>query len=243
MANTTFGRTGAETRVPKAAEVARWLPLGAVAGPVIFTIAWLALGFVSRGYTAWGTYVPYSPVHQGVSGLGLGVSGPYMNAAFLINGVLSLIGVVAICQTVPGLTGAARWTCTVLLAMPSVGSMIDGVFTLESFMPHFFGFGLVLGTIVGFPVTGFQLRRLGRWHRFGTWLIVAGPLTLVLAALYFATFSPTIAGTEAGIAGLTERLLIVEVQGCFVALAWLAMRSRRATVQPAVLAKRDAAVA
>jgi hypothetical protein len=39
------------------------LALAAVAGPLIFTGAWLVLGFLSPGYTLWGTRVaPYSPV-------------------------------------------------------------------------------------------------------------------------------------------------------------------------------------
>ena len=61
------------------------IALGAAAGPAVFTLTWLVLGFVSRGYTAWGVYVPYSPIHQGVSGLGLGETALYMNAAFIVN--------------------------------------------------------------------------------------------------------------------------------------------------------------
>ena len=41
-------------------EPARWLALGAVAGPVLFTFAWFILGFLSPGYTLFGSLIaPY----------------------------------------------------------------------------------------------------------------------------------------------------------------------------------------
>lgn len=47
-----------------------------------------ALGFLSPGYTLWGTHIaPYSPVSQPVSGLGLGPTAPFMNAAFVLSGI------------------------------------------------------------------------------------------------------------------------------------------------------------
>ena len=212
-----------------ATPVARWLPLGLVAGPVLFTVAWLVLGFVSPGYTAWGAYIPYSPIHQGVSGLGLGPTGPFMNAAFLANGVLTAAGVVDVFRAIPELSRRARWICAALLMLPALGSVTDGVFTLDAFLLHNLGFGLVLTTVVSFPVTGVLLRRVPSWRGFGTWLIAGGPLTLALTAAFFMTFTPTIAGAETGIAGLMERLLILEVQAWYVALGWLAFRNQGET--------------
>src|ERR1700719_2319464 len=73
--------------------LAPWLSLGAGAGPILFTIAWLVLGFLSPGYSLWGTRIaPYSPISQPLSGLGLGPTGPYMNAAFVLHGLLILAG-------------------------------------------------------------------------------------------------------------------------------------------------------
>jgi hypothetical protein len=60
--------------------------------------------------------------------------------------------------------------------------------------------------------------------RFGTALMAAGPVTLVLTVLYFATFTPTIQGIQTGVAGLTERILVLEIQAWYVALGWLAYR-------------------
>ncbi len=209
-------------------EATRWLALGAVAGPVLFTLAWFILGFLSPGYTAWGTRIaPYSPISQGISGLGLGITAPFMNTAFVLCGLLLLAGAVGIFQGIREMGAVARWSCTVLLALSALGSVVDGIFTLESFLPHMVGFLLgIASPVLSFVVIGLLLRRVPRWQRFGSWLLLGSPLTLVLAVLYFLTFSPTVAGTQTGVAGLTERILAVEVQAWFVAMGWLAFRRR-----------------
>jgi hypothetical protein len=204
----------------------RWLALGAVAGPVLFTVAWFVLGFLSPGFTIFGTEIaPYSPVSAGISGLGLGRTAALMNAAFVLNGLLLAVGVVGTFHSIREMSAGARWCCIVLLGLAPLGSTMDGVFTLESFFPHFVGFALAIGPpILTFPITGLLLRRIPRWRRFGNRLLLGGPLTLALLVLYFATFSPTAAGAKTGVAGLTERILITEVLAWFVALGWLASR-------------------
>jgi hypothetical protein len=215
-----------QTRAP---EPARWLALGAVAGPVLFTAAWFVLGFLSPGFTIFGTKIaPYSPISAGISGLGLGPTAPVMNAAFMLNGLLLAVGVVGTFHSIRELSTGARWACTVLLGLAPLGSIMDGIFTLASFLPHFLGAGLAMGApVLSFLVTGLLLRRVPRWRRFANQLLLGSPLTLALLVLYFATFSPTAAGAKTGVAGLTERILIVEVLAWFVAMGWLAFRSRR----------------
>src|ERR1700730_868461 len=100
----------------------QWLARGAVGGPVLFTLGWFVLGFVSPGYTMWGTRVaPYSIISQPLSGLGLGPTGPYMNAAFILSGLLVMAGAVGIFRAIPELGPTARWICTLLLALPGLG--------------------------------------------------------------------------------------------------------------------------
>ena len=212
-------------------EVQRWmgradrlpLELAAVAGPVLLTAAWLVLGAMSPGYTVWGTHVaPYSPVSQPISGLGLGPTGPYMNAAFIVSGLLMVAGAFGIFERFP--EWRWRYVCAALLALPGLGSVLDGLFTFQTFFMHFVGFALALTTIATFPIVGFLVRRLPTWRSVGTGLIIAGPLTALLTVLYFATFTPTVQGIQTGIAGLTERLLILEIQAWYVALGWIAFR-------------------
>jgi hypothetical protein len=219
----------ADRRTPAAlatAEAARWLALGAVAGPVLFTLAWVILGFVSPGYTAWGIrFAPYSPISQPISGLGLGPTAPFMNAAFVLYGLLLLVGVVGIFQSIREFGAGSRWTCTVLFALSALGAAMDGIFTLQSFFPHFVGYGLGSGMpVIGFLVTGLSLRRIPHWRRLGSWLLLASPLTLVLLALSLVTFNQSAIEAGQGIAGLTERILILEAPIWFVAMGWLAFR-------------------
>jgi hypothetical protein len=222
--------TGTRVTTTKPPAVARKAPrrmaVGAVAGPILFTLAWFVLGFLSPGFTVFGTEIaPYSPVSAGISGLGLGRTAPFMNTAFVLSGLLLGVGVYGTFQGIREMSPAARWWCTGLLWLVPLGSIVDGIFTLESFLPHLVGAGLGFATpVLSFLVTGLLLRRIPRWRRFANRLILGSPLTLALVILYFATFSPTAEGAKTGIAGLTERILAVEVLAWFVAMGWLAIR-------------------
>ncbi|MGF6883225.1 putative membrane protein [Nocardia sp. GAS34] len=211
----------ASTRPPAAIPpTRRLLPLTVAAGPLLFTLAWIVLGCLSPGYTLWGhTFTHYSPISQSISGLGIGVTAPWMNTAFILSGLLLSIGVVAVFDTIPDHPSRARTRLIVLLAASGIGVVMDGVFTLRQIMPHTLGFLLAVGTpIISFPMTGSYLRKHPRWRSIGTLLHVAGPLTLLLTIAYFATFTPTADGAEHGIAGLVERVLATEVLLCFAIL-------------------------
>jgi hypothetical membrane protein len=211
----------------QAPNTARRLALGAVAGPALFTLAWLVLGFLSPGYTLFGTLIaPYSPISQPISGLGLGPTGAFMNAAFMLSGLVLLVGVAGIFQTVrPSGRRSAGRVSAALLALSPLGLVVAGSFTLEAVMPHLLGFLLATGTpVASFLTTGLLLRGIPGWRRFGTWLLLASPLTLVLLVGFFLTFDPAAAGANVGMAGLVQRVLAVEVQAWFVAMGWPAYR-------------------
>jgi hypothetical protein len=219
----TLHRLATPTIAEPTRATSSYFALGAVVGPILFTLGWFVLGFISPGYTMWGARIaPYSVISQPLSGLGLGPTGPLMNATFVLSGLLIVAGAAGIFRSIPRLSPAARWAGTVLLALPGLGAVVDGVFTLEHFFLHFVGFSLALTTVVGFPIIGLLLRRVAGWRRLGSWLIVAGPVTLALTALYFVTFTPTIEGVQHGVAGLTERMLVIELQAWYVAMGWLA---------------------
>src|SRR5258707_6740703 len=83
----------AASAAPRSTRIGHWLALGAVVGPLLFTGAWLVLGFVSPGYTVFGVHIaPYSPITQPISGLGLGPTAMYMNAAFVLSGLILAAG-------------------------------------------------------------------------------------------------------------------------------------------------------
>lgn len=206
----------------------RWLALAAVLGPVAFTLAWLVLGSISSGYQMWDVVVPsYSPVSQPISGLGMSSTAPYMNTAFVSLGVLLILGAHGMFKNIPQLSPKARRAATVLFALPGVGAIVDGIFNLESFMLHFMGFGLVVVfAMVGFAVVGRLLRRIATWKHWGTSLMIASPVTLLLTVLYFATFNPENAGNNVGIGGLTQRILVTQILAWYALIAWRSFKLR-----------------
>jgi hypothetical protein len=213
----------------EAPEATRWLALSAVAGPVLFTLAWFVLGFLSPGFTIFGTEIlPYSPISQPISGLGLGLTAPFMNAAFVISGILLMAGVIGVLQT-PTIRAsdrsALRWACAALLALSPLGLVVAGIFTLEDPFPHLIGFLLATGTpVLSFLAAGFFPRGIPRWRRSGTWLLLGSPLTLLLVVLFFLTFDQAATVAGHGVAGLTQRILALEVFAWFVAMGWRAFR-------------------
>jgi hypothetical membrane protein len=208
----------------------RWtqrLALGTIAGPVLFTLAWIILGAISPGYTVAGTWIsPYSAVTQPISGLGLGETARYMNAAFVLSGLLLLAGVLGVARTM--LSGGRRVTrlaSATLLALTPVGLVIIGFFTLDKPVMHLLGAMLILATpVVSFPITGAHLRGLPGWRRFGNGLLLASPLTLLLFVVYNLSFDQAAVAAGHGYAGLTQRILFVEIFAWFVAMGWLAYR-------------------
>lgn len=217
----------------RAASIPRFLALGAVAGPVLFTLTWFILGFVSPGYTLFGHHFSdYSPVSQPISGLGMGATAPYLNTAFVVTGLLLIAGVIGVIRTLPPHRPALRrWSAT-LLACTGAGQVMCGIFDLEAMMLHTLGFALAAGTApIAFLLTGLYLRGLPHWRRFGNWLLLGSPLTLILLIAFFATFQPTADGAEHGIAGLVQRLLVLQLHGWFVALGTLAFLRARTGAQ------------
>lgn len=211
--------------------LARTLALGTVIGPSLFILAWLVLGIVSPGYTLFGhTFTEYSWISQPISGLGMGATAAYMNGAFVVTGLILTVGMVCVFRVVgtaerPTLRRAAL----VLLATTGIGQILCGVFNLEAVMPHMLGFLLAVGMpVVSFLVAGRFFRRVPGWRRFGTWMMLLGsPLTLLLLAAFFATFQPTADGAEHGVAGLVQRIGVLQVQAWFVVMGWLAYRRHR----------------
>jgi hypothetical protein len=211
----------------------RLLALGAVAGPALFTAAWIILGAISPGYTVAGTWIsPYSPITQPISGLGLGETGPYMNSVFVISGLLLLTGVIGVVRTLPpGGRPVGRVASLILLALSPIGLIVIGFFTLDAALMHTLGAMLILATpVISFLVTGLHVRRLPGWRALGNGLMMAAPLTLVLFVAYTMSFNQAAVAAGHGIAGLTQRVLFVEIWTWFVAMGWHAWRPNRRSV-------------
>jgi hypothetical protein len=198
------------------------LPLAALAGVVLFTVSWLVLGFVSPGYHLFDIVVePYSALAQPISGLGLGVTGPFMNTAFVVSGTLLALGAAGIGRWWPAARG--RVATSILLGLGGAGMAICGLFTFESVMMHLVGFLLAIGApSIGFLVAGVSLRRT--WPRFSAWLYVASALGIGGLVLFQLIFDPYRAGENAGFAGLEQRIVATIVIGTIAALGWVVSR-------------------
>lgn len=199
------------------------LAILAPVGAVLFTVAWLVLGFLSPGYRLFDLVIePYSPISQPISGLGLGVTAPWMNAAFVGGGVLVLIGTIAATRD---WTGGLRRTSAVLVSLVGLGMIVDGLFTLESVMLHLVGF--VLAVVL--PIVGFLLGAIA-WRRARPPLAVvlglAGIVALVLFVVFQVIFDPYAAGDNTGVAGLVQRALVTVVLAAVSAVAITAFRQR-----------------
>lgn len=201
------------------------LALLAPLGAFLFTLAWFVLGLVSPGYRLFDLVIePYSPISQPISGLGLGVTGPWMNAAFVIGGALVFTGTLGATTLVPR-TGFAR-VALALVSLVGVGMIVDGLFTLESVMLHLAGFLLAVPLpAVGFVLAGIVLRRIR--PLIATWLVVAGSAALVLFAVFMVIFDPYTAGSGEGVAGLVQRVLVTLVLATISMVGLAAFSGRR----------------
>lgn len=199
-------------------EAARWPALCSVVGPILFTLAWVVLGLLRPGY---------SSVSRPVSALGIGPNGSFMDAAFVVAGLLLIIGVIAALHGSEHNMGTvARWSCTLLLMLSPLGMLWAGIFTMNTLALHTLGAEVALGTpVITFPIVGLLLRRVQTWRRLGTWMLAAGPLTLALLVGFSTSVPPSEMVTGGGSFGLWQRALIVEVLSWYAAIGWRAFQS------------------
>lgn len=194
-----------------------WLARGSVAGALVLAAAWVVLGSLRPGY---------SFISQPISGLGVGPGGAVMNGAFVLNGLLFVAGPIGTFILIEEISAVARWSCAALLALSGVGAILCGLFTWESFAPHMLGSALgLVGPVFGFVAAGLVLRRSPLRRRLGSALLIGAALTLALVVGFFATFSVDAVEAGRGVAGLMERVLVVEIDAWYVALALAATRS------------------
>lgn len=203
---------------------ANWLALGAIAGPVLFILTWIILGFARPGY---------SVVRQSVSALGIGPHGGLMDTAFVVGALLIFAGIFGINQSVRASSdtrAGIRRLCMVLLALPAIGMLWAGIFNMHRITLHNIGAGLAFtAPILAFLVAGIVLRRSSGQRGIGDWLILASPLTVALLIGFFtsAPLSALKSVDGGGTLGIWERVLILEVFVWYVILGWRALHSRR----------------
>ena len=208
-----------------------------VTAVVLFTATWAVLGNLNDGYVLFDTVVTtYSAVSQPISGLGLGSTAAAMNTAFIAYGAIAMVSATGVGRLVRSVEPRAAGTVRLTFTLHGVGSVLVGVFTLEHMPLHSLGFLLVLAPIAGFVVVGRRSEGRNALSRLAHWLLrLAAPVSVLLLVAFFASFDPDAAGDNRGVAGLTQRLLILHVQGWTAATGIAAARAER---QLDVTAKR-----
>ncbi len=210
-----------------------WLALGTVIGPVLFTLAWVDLGVlqppIRNLYGVMGGIA--GAISNPISGLGVGPHAALFNTAFVVCGAIVLVGIVAAFEVADDSSRwRIRWTSTVLLALSPIGLALAGVFSLAtSIALHTIAAALLfIVPIAGFAVAGRYFRAIPNWRRLGTWLLYASPLTLLLVVAYAVSFNQAAVARGAGVAGLTERVLLVELHLWYAIIGWRAFRTATA---------------
>jgi hypothetical membrane protein len=211
--------------------LSRIASLGTIAGPVLFCAAWIVLGVLQpmtrTDYGLMGGIA--GAVTNPISALGVGPNASLFNCAFVICGLLTLAGVLEALRTtrIAGQPAMRIWS-TVLLALSPIGLGLAGIFTLATslLMHNVAALLLFVVPLAAFPVSAAYFRRIPGWRRFGNMLLVAGPLTLVLLISFVATFHVSAVNAGTDVAGLTERLLVLEIHAWYVALGWRGFRAQ-----------------
>jgi hypothetical membrane protein len=230
MATKTVIQNGMRSGSPL--QFGRIASLGAIAGPTLFLAAWILLGLLQpitrTDYGLMGGIA--GAVTNPISALGVGPNAGLFNCAFVVCGLLMLAGVLGALRTtrIAGQAVVRIWS-TVLLALSPIGLGLAGIFTLATslVMHNVAALLLFVMPLVAFPVSAVYFRRVPGWQRFGSMLLLAGPLTLVFLISFVATFhlSAVVAGT--GVAGLTERLLVSQIHAWYAALGWCGFRIQK----------------
>ncbi|HLJ81078.1 MAG TPA: DUF998 domain-containing protein [Ktedonobacterales bacterium] len=208
-------------------QLTRWLALGGVVGPVLFVVAFIAGGVIRPGY---------SPIHQAASDLGVGSNPWLLNVPLVLLGVLLAAFATSFFRGLrPALSRTWRWICAVLLACTGLGFADAGIFTeapATVALHWMVGMSLlVLGSVVGFLVTGLALRRDTQWRTWSTYSLVTSLVTLVLIAVLFWVWTPGTPLAPLNLGGLMERVLFIEILAWYVAFGWRLFRGASSTAK------------
>ena len=203
-------------------QLARWMALGAIAGPLVFDTSSLVAGWARPSY---------SLVRQPLSALAIGgIGSTWMRGAFLAYSALVSAGVAGAAVALRrDMARASPWAWVVpaLLFTSPVGVFVAGVWTMEprSAALHTAGAQLAFGTQpLLLPLVGAVLCRSPRWRVVGYCMLVAGAVSAACLVGFVCSvpFEQMASPDGGGTLGLWQRALALAVQGAYVALGWRA---------------------
>jgi hypothetical protein len=182
---------------------------------VLFQVLFLIAAMLRPGY---------SPVSQPASDLGIGPFGEWVDTGVMLLALLKIALAIAFFLAMrPILSGAWRWVCALLVALPGLGNIVTAIFTEApaTLVIHSLASALVvLGCLMMFFVVGAALWRARGWHSFGIFSVAAGFVFLLLAVVLYLTFAPTSPLAAQHIGGLSERIVILWRDLWYAVLGW-----------------------
>ena len=153
---------------------------------VLFQVLFLIAAMLRPGY---------SPVSQPASDLGIGPFGEWVDAGVVVLALLKIaLAMAFFVATRPILSGAWRWACVLLIALPGLGNIVTATFTEapDTVVIHSLASAVVVvASIMMFFIVGAALWRAPGWQGFGIFSEVGGVVFLLLAVLLYLAFVPT----------------------------------------------------
>jgi hypothetical membrane protein len=197
-------------------QAARWLALvGGVVNPIGFVLAYTVAGILRPGY---------SPIHQAVSDLGVGPNGSLMDAIGIMHGLLLIAFAVGFALSMRQVLGLGwRWFGAAFLVLRGLAVVTAGIFTEDPSTVLIHSLAAIVSLISvmsAFIIIGLGLRRDSKWRRWGTYSLVAAPVTLLLVAVEFWVFTPGTPLAPAQLGGLMERVVSLETLSWYVVFGW-----------------------
>jgi hypothetical protein len=214
----------------------KYLLLCGMVGPMVLNLGWLVLGvFMPPVHTDFGILGGISGmITNPISGLGVGPNAILFNLAFILSGILIIIGIFGLFYLCPNKNRPImHWIIAFLLILSPIGIIGAGIFTLRISVPlHMIAFTLAGGTpVISFIVAGMYFGRIYGWKKFGKILIIGGPLTLLLTTVFmFITYDIELIASGVGIAGIPSRLLTIEVCSYYFAIGWFGFKKLKEQV-------------
>lgn len=194
----------------------RTLAWAGVLGPIIFVMVFTIAGWLRPGYSAG---------EEAVSDLGVGPQAWIQNANFVLFGLLLLAYAVGFARIMDDVLGRRRSRIgALLIALTGIGITASAVFPAA---PPTEGLHFLLGFLLAFgsaTVTAFyvgrKLRGVAGWDKLGRYSFWTGIGAIGLVVLSFVALNPASPLEEAGMGGVIERALAIEVFAWHLVTGW-----------------------
>jgi hypothetical membrane protein len=205
--------------------------LCAVIGPLLFIGIFTLLGIINPQHSA---------IRQQISVLATEPYGTLLNAGFIIGGLLTIIGVIIICQNIfMQRNTIIKLSGIILLSIPPLGMILCGIFPFNSPLSFMHFIGANLGCtfpVVSFIAFGIFLYVILKNKILGMLLVIAGLLTVFCIYGYFhlsgTTFEDIKTIEGGGTLGLWERILVIEILFWYILLGAMFSFNRLNSVCP-----------